>query len=140
MFDPLQLAAECGTLPSVLKLLEISPHTWRRWLRSEVPSWALRMLQHRAGYLDALGWKHWQIRQGRLYCNDLHHSYSWSAGELLADLVAPQKGVIMGATVDRSAVVELIQVNRPAKARRGPVGEVTAERERSTAEARKRRL
>jgi len=79
------LAAEARlTLPETLSLLDISRTTWRRWNDSGPPSWAIQLLRHRAGYLDALGWRQWQIRGGLLYCNDLHYSENWAPGELIA--------------------------------------------------------
>ena len=92
MEELLQLATETRLDHSaLLQYLDISPATWRRWKRSTAPKWALRLLRLRAGYLDDLGWQRWQIRAGDLYCEDLHHSYKWSPGDLIADLVMPKK-------------------------------------------------
>lgn len=92
--DDLQyLAAETGLSPTaLLAYLDISPSTWRRWKRSGAPKWAWRLLRLRAGYLDDLGWPRWQIRAGRLYCSDLHWSYSWSPGEIIAGRKAVEYG------------------------------------------------
>lgn len=79
------------TVPKTLKILNISPRTWTRWKSSGGPPWAHRLLRYEAGYLDELGWKRWQIRAGDLYCNALHHSYKWSPGDLMADLVITKK-------------------------------------------------
>jgi transcriptional regulator with XRE-family HTH domain len=79
------------TVPKTLEIFNISPRTWSRWKRSGGPPWAHRLLRYEAGYLDELGWKRWQIRAGDLYCDDLHHSYKWSPGDLIADLVMPKK-------------------------------------------------
>lgn len=88
MDDLLYLAAETGlTTPALCRYLDISPSTWRRWRRTSAPKWAMRLLRLRAGYLDELGWKRWQIRAGSLYCDDLSWRYSWTPGELIAGLI-----------------------------------------------------
>lgn len=82
------LRREAGlTIPKTLELLGISERTWRRWNRTKAPTWAPRLLRFYAGYLDELGWKRWQIRDGDLYCGDLHHCYRWNPGDLIASLV-----------------------------------------------------
>jgi len=92
MDDLLLLAAETRLDHSaLLQYLDISPATWRRWKRSTAPKWALRLLRLRAGYLDDLGWQRWQIRAGKLYCDQLSWRYNWSPGDLIAQLVrAPE--------------------------------------------------
>lgn len=88
MDDLLLLAAETGlNTRDLCAYLEISESTWRRWRRTGAPKWAIRLLRLRAGYLDDLGWKRWQIRQAQLYCNDLNWRYSWNTGDLLAGLI-----------------------------------------------------
>ncbi|WP_090539975.1 hypothetical protein [Halopseudomonas formosensis] len=68
-----------------LELFGISERTWYRWCQHGAPIWAYRLLHLRAGHLDQLGWKHWQIREGILYFDGFKsHGYQWEPGELLA--------------------------------------------------------
>lgn len=68
-----------------LELFGISLRTWYRWCQHGAPAWAFMLLRLRAGNLDQLGWKHWQIRNGILYFDGFKsHGYNWEPGELLA--------------------------------------------------------
>lgn len=67
--------------------LGISERTWYRWVQQNcAPEWAYKLLRYRAGHLDGMGWKQWQIREGILYFDGFKsHAYQWEPGELLAN-------------------------------------------------------
>lgn len=67
-----------------LELFGISKRTWYRWRERGAPEWAFKLLRLQAGYLEPLGWKHWQIRRGVLYFDGFTKPYKWEPGELIA--------------------------------------------------------
>jgi hypothetical protein len=69
-----------------IELCDISQRTWYRWMAHGAPRWAIRLILSQCGTLDRFGWKHWEIRRGALYCNELHHRYYWEPVRLLLPL------------------------------------------------------
>jgi hypothetical protein len=55
-------------------------------LQEDAPTWAIRLIESQVGTLDRFGWKHWEIRDGALYCNQLNHRYHWTPAQLLLPL------------------------------------------------------
>ena len=56
--------------------LGISRRTWYRWKHDgHGPQWAYRLINLLSGDLSHFGWKHWQIRQGTLYNDQLNSRY-----------------------------------------------------------------
>ncbi|MEM1402244.1 MAG: hypothetical protein AAGG55_02830 [Pseudomonadota bacterium] len=95
------------SLPDVLELCDITTSTWYRWRRNESPRWAVRLIMSQQGRLDRFGWDHWEIRNGVLYCNELHYRYSWEPINLLAPFwgidpaaVAAAQGTANVASID----------------------------------------
>lgn len=74
------------TVDQSITLCGVSRRTWYRWTSSQAPTWALRVLLSYRGTLDRLGWKDWEIRGGRLYCNQLAHCYWWEPFHLILPL------------------------------------------------------
>jgi hypothetical protein len=74
------------SVPDCIELCDVTQRTWYRWLKTGAPTWAIRLILSQQGTLDRFGWKRWEIRKGVLYCNDLHHRYSWEPINLLLPL------------------------------------------------------
>jgi len=69
-----------------IELCDVSRRTWYRWRSESAPKWAVRLILSQAGTLDHLGWTDWQIRGGRLYCNQLSYRYWWEPQHLVMPL------------------------------------------------------
>ena len=74
------------SVPDCIDLCDISERTWYRWRAEGNPKWAIRLILSQAGNLDHLGWKDWQIRDGRLYFNQLSYRYWWEPNHLVMPL------------------------------------------------------
>lgn len=77
------------SLDDAVELCAVSFRTWYRWKSEKAPKWAVRLVLSQTGKLDHLGWKNWEIRKGRLYCNDFNYRYYWEPQHL----VLPMYGV-----------------------------------------------
>lgn len=89
--------------------LAISNRTFARWRKNgKVPKMAILAIRVFTGELTTLGWKNWEIRDKKLYCNDLAAHYYWEPGDLIASLyhrinttgTPPKLQVIRGKAVD----------------------------------------
>ena len=90
------------TVSDCIQLCDVSQRTWYRWLANGAPRWALRLILSQQGSLDRFGWKHWEIRRGILYCNELHHRYHWEPAHLLLPLYGITDRVVLhGGHTDR---------------------------------------
>lgn len=96
------------SVADVQELCDISRGTWFRWKRDGAPKWAIRLVLSQSGRLDHLGWKNWEIRQGCLYFNELHHRYHWEPQHLVLPLFGVRDpAIIHGAGRNLAQVVSL---------------------------------
>jgi len=104
------------SVDDVLELCDISERTWYRWKTSGAPTWAIRLLLSQSGKLDHLGWTHWEIRQGCLYCNQLAYRYHWEPQHLVLSLYGvTDRAIIHGAGDNLSQVVSLRTYRKPTQ-------------------------
>jgi hypothetical protein len=74
------------TVNQAIELCNVSLRTWYRWKRTKAPKWAVRLILSQTGDLSHLGWTHWEIRGGVLYCNELSARYHWEPHHLILPL------------------------------------------------------
>ena len=74
------------TITECIELCNISERTWYRWRQSGAPTWAVRLILSQHASLDRFGWHDWEIRNGALHWNQLHHRYFWTPERLVLPL------------------------------------------------------
>lgn len=101
------------TVADCIDLCDISARTWYRWQRDGSPKWAIRLIMSQCGTLDRFGWKHWEIRNGVLYCNDLHHRYYGEPVNLLLPLYGVKDSALAFAgRTDNLSSIEVARKRR----------------------------
>ncbi|WP_461515714.1 hypothetical protein [Porticoccus sp.] len=84
----------------------------------KVAALATRLILSQCGHLDHLGWHNWQIRAGRLYCNDLSWRHWWEPQHLVMPLFGV-KDVSILVPEQTDNVAGLISLHRLANSGSG---------------------
>jgi len=104
------------SITECIELCGISARTWYRWRQSGAPIWAVRLMLSQQATLDRFGWKHWEIRNGALHWNQLHHRYFWTPERL----VLPLYNVQSSAAPWHSYTDNLSSLEAAREAQKGP--------------------